>query len=130
MFLASMYKMHVRPKLEYCVQTWNPVYAGDIDMIEKVQNRFSRLLPHGSILSPQERNRVLGITSHQTRRLRGDLILMYQLIDNNRNMFQRSVDSRTRGHCKKLAVQHSNNNLRNHSFALRHINVWNALPGI
>ena len=33
-FLSNMYKMHVRPHLEYCVQVWNPVYSGDGNLME------------------------------------------------------------------------------------------------
>ena len=43
-FLSSLYKSYVRPHLEYCVQLWNPVYTEDIHRMEKVQNRFTRLL--------------------------------------------------------------------------------------
>ena len=52
-FLSNMYKMYVRPRLEYCNAVWNPVYSGDCDAIEKTQNRFTRMLRHGAIICPQ-----------------------------------------------------------------------------
>ena len=126
-FLANMYKMYVRPKLEYCGQAWNPVYTGDTEMIEKVQNRFTRLLRQGHVMSPQERNRQLKITDHRTRRLRGDLIYYYKMLENE-DLFQQSNDTRTRGHRRKLHMPITRNNIRKHSFAVRHTLLWNNLP--
>ena len=122
-----MYKMYVRPKLEYCVQAWNPVYSGDIDLIEKVQNRFTRLLPQGNSMTPTERNEALNITDHKTRWLRGDLIHIYKMIGDG-ELFSRVLEARTRGHNKKLLVPQSIINIRKHSFSVRNINVWNMLP--
>ena len=78
-----MFTMYVRPHLEYCVQVWNPEYIGDKLRMEKVQNRFTRLLRQGRVMSPRERNEVLGITSHEVRRLRGDLIYIYKMFDSD-----------------------------------------------
>ena len=36
--------MYVRPKLEYCVQAWNPVYSGDIYKMIGDGEPFSRVL--------------------------------------------------------------------------------------
>ena len=58
------------------------------------------MLRHGSIMSPVERNQALGITTHQTRRQRGDLIYIYKMFESG--MFTRAINSRTRGHSKKL----------------------------
>ena len=46
-FLANMFKLYVRPHLEYCIEVWNPGYKGDIIKMEKVQNRMTRLLREG-----------------------------------------------------------------------------------
>ena len=69
-----MLKLYVRPHLGYYVEFWIPQYAGDMGKIEKSQNKMTKLLKHGRLLSPKERNDVLGIESHEERRLRGDLI--------------------------------------------------------
>ena len=126
-FLANMYKMFVRPHLEYCIQVWNPMYQGDINKMEKIQNRFSKLLRQGSTMSPDERNRTLGITSHETRRLRGDLIYIYKLY-NSEELFRPSTELRTRGNSKKLAIPSSRIDVRKHSFTVRNVAAWNQLP--
>ena len=88
-FLSNMFKSHVRPHLEHCVQVWNPVYAGDSQSMEKVQNRFSKLLRHGSVMTPEERNKCLDITDHKSRRLRGDLIHIYKMYEDLIKPFQK-----------------------------------------
>ena len=125
-FLGSMFKLYVRPHLEYCVQVWSPVYSGDVDTIEKVQNRFTRLLRHGNFMSPAERNLALKITDHKTRRLRGDLIYIYKMFDSP--LFTESMERRTRGHSRRLVQERTTNNIRKHSFSVRSVIVWNSLP--
>ena len=125
-FLETMYKTFVRPHLEHCIQVWNPVYLGDISAMEKVQNRFTRLLPQSATMTHEERNRRLNITDHETRRLRGDLIYMYKMYDSD--LFTPSAEVRTRGNSRKLRLEFSRNNLRKHSFATRNVSAWNNLP--
>ena len=125
-FLENLYKSCVRPHLEYCVQVWNPGYAGDINLIEKVQNRYSRLLPQSRIMNHNERNSILRITDHKTRRLRGDLVYIFKYYDDG--LFSHNVDTRTRGHSKKLNLEMTQNNIRKHSFVVRNVAIWNSLP--
>jgi len=43
--MLSLYKSLVRPHVEYCVSAWSPHYIKDKDILERIQNRFTRLIP-------------------------------------------------------------------------------------
>ena len=42
--ILPLYKSLVRPKLEYCVQDWSPFLNKDIEFLEKVQKRVTRMI--------------------------------------------------------------------------------------
>jgi len=43
--MLQLYKTLVRPQSEYCVQFWSPQYRKDVEALERVQKRFTRMLP-------------------------------------------------------------------------------------
>ena len=74
---ALLYKTNVRCHMEYCVQAWNPYYRKDIDNLEKIQRRATRMVPELRHLSYSDRLQRLKLTSLEDRRQRGDLIEAY-----------------------------------------------------
>ena len=40
-----LYKTYIRPHLEYCVSIWNPYLARNIDKLERIQQRATKLVP-------------------------------------------------------------------------------------
>ena len=117
---------------QYCIQAWRPYRKNDIDTLERIQRRATKMIPELRDLSYEERLKECGLTTLETRRLRGDQIEVFKILNGyeniDRNMFfLLKKDSRTRGHEVKLVKDQCRLDIRKHSFSQRTINEWNKL---
>ena len=128
--MLLLYKSLVRPHLEYCVQVWRPHLVKDINLIENVQHRATRMISELRGMTYEERLKVLNLTTLETRRLRGDLIEMFKIIKGfDRTSINLCTNQLTylRGHNLKLFKNRFYTNIGKFNFINRSIDEWNNL---
>ena len=132
--VRDLYKSLVRPLLEYCSTVWCPHYSRDIQLIEGVQRRVSKMVPALRHLDYYERLRRLGIQTLETRRYRADLLLMYKMFHGQiaipvDRLFEVPTHDGLRGHAFKLRCRFTpKRDSARHCFAYRVVEKWNKLP--
>ena len=75
-----LYKVYVRPLMEYAIQAWSLHMVKDIQLLEKVQQRATKCVYGLKNKTYQQRLKILGIPSLELRRARGDLIEKYKIL--------------------------------------------------
>ena len=115
------------------IQFWSPYYRKDIIKLERVQKRFTRMLPGLDDLSYKERLDRLGLFSLEHRRLSGDLIEVDKIMKaidqlDSQYLFPKVGVSKTRGHRFKVRGERYKSVQRGNLFTQRVVSVWNKLP--
>ena len=97
----------LRPHLECYVQLWGPQHKEDMDLLEQVQRKATKMIKGLERLSYEERLRELGLFSLEKRRLWVDLTVALQYLKEayrkaGEGLFVRECSDRTRCNDFKL----------------------------
>ena len=71
---VQLYKVYVRPHLEYCIQAWSPYWKADKEKLERVQRRAVNMVAGLKGKTYEDKLKEVGLTSLENRRNRGDMI--------------------------------------------------------
>ena len=130
--MKTLFKALVRPHLEYGAPIWSPALRKDVDRLEQVQRRATKMVPELRQLSYPNRLKRLKLPSLAFRRLRGDMVETFKILnhfyDIDHNSFFTLSQLTTRNNSLKIYTPRVKKNIRLNSFSYRIISHWNNLP--
>ena len=126
-------KVQEEKDLGLMVQAWAPYLKKDINALEQVQHRATKIITSLRKLTYEQRLNECNLTTLEERRKRGDLLetrkimLGLERIPAEVTFFARG-DTRRREHTLKIYKERSKREPRRNFFSQRVVIPWNALP--
>ena len=106
------------------MQVWNPYLKKDIDLLEGVQRRATKMILGYKHYCYEDRLALCQLSTLEGRRVRGYLIQAFKLLKgldqiNHNNFFVLDVNTNRRGHSLKVAKSCARLDIRLHNFSHR-----------
>lgn len=128
--LVKAYKTYVRPLVESGTTVFSPSLKKDINLLESVQNNFTRKLvlrcsgiDYRFIPNGEERRKMFELPSLRSRRLRNDLVMAYKILTGKSHLdsakFFSIYNSTTRGGFIKIRTPRVRTRVRSAFFCHR-----------
>ena len=120
-----LYDSYIRPHMEYCVQVSSSYLRKDIQCLERVQMSATTIVKGLRKMKYEERLRRLKMTTLENRRLRGDIIETWKILNGREDIdssqfFQMATCSHNlKGHSMRLYTMRNRFDVRRYSFSQR-----------
>ena len=132
--VVNLYKTLIRSQFDYAHCVWQPYKQKDIQKIENIQMRATKMIKDLKNLSYTERLKKLKLPTMRYRSIRGCLIEVYKIcngyyteeVRNKLSKFR--PPSSLRGHKFTLLHERHTTKQRKNFFYHKNINIWNNLP--
>jgi len=115
------------------VSSSGALHRKDMDLLDQVQRKATKMIRGMEHLSSEDRLRELGLFSLEKRRLWGDLRAVFQYLKGaykkaGEGLFTRACSERTRDNGFKLKESRFRLDIRKKFFTMRVMSHWNRLP--
>ncbi len=133
-FLRKAFVTYIRPVVEYNSIIWSPSQVTYIDLVERVQRRFTKRIPCLQSMSYNERLSAINLPSLELRRLHFDLLNYYKIINHQTSLIPESLYSyhvppdSLRNATPFIQKPRNASSALLSSFVYRSIDCWNFLP--
>jgi hypothetical protein len=128
----KLYKTYIRPLHEFAAPVWGLYHKGDIERVEKIQRRATKVAFSMKCLNYEARLAKLELTTLEERRRRGNLIQMFKIQSGRDEVCWSKpllITEPMRGRRAQLRRQTGQiGNQRHNFFTNRVAGAWNDLP--
>ena len=126
-----IFNSFIRPHLEYGNIVFPPSLQKDKDTLERIQRRATKSVRGLKFKPYEERLKSLNLYPLEYRRLRGDLLMTYSILNTSGHPLKHlklSHNTNLRGNTQKLETLHSRTDCRHNFYSVRVVKCWNSLP--